>query len=45
MGSLRGASAPLKKLLSPFPFLRGRGIKGDRVLIKLIIKTRGKADG
>jgi len=22
---------PLLKLLSPFPFLRGRGIKGDRV--------------
>ncbi len=30
-GSFRGAPAPLKKLSSPFPLLRGRGTKGDRV--------------
>jgi len=31
LGSFRGALAPLKKLSSPFPLLRGRGTKGDRV--------------
>jgi len=30
-GSLRGAS-PLLKNSSPFPLLRGRGIKGDGVI-------------
>jgi hypothetical protein len=30
-GSFRGALAPLKKLSSPFPLIRGRGTKGDRV--------------
>jgi len=30
-GCLRGALAPLFKYLSPFPLIRGRGIKGDGV--------------
>jgi len=33
--------APLKKLSSPFPLSRGRGIKGDRVLNKYL---RGEVD-
>ncbi len=39
-GSFRGANtgwkAPLKKLSSPFPLVRGRGIKGDRVQVSNI---------
>jgi hypothetical protein len=29
---LKRGFAPLQKSLSPFPFLRGRGIKGDGVI-------------
>jgi hypothetical protein len=29
---LKRGFAPLQKSLSPFPLLRGRGIKGDRVI-------------
>jgi len=32
MVSLRGAN-PLLKNLSPFPLSRGRGIKGDKVIL------------
>jgi len=32
IGSLRGAKPLFLKKFSPFPLLRGRGIKGDRVI-------------
>jgi hypothetical protein len=31
-GSIRGTKSLFRKSLSPFPLLRGRGIKGDGVI-------------
>jgi hypothetical protein len=31
-GVFKRGEAPLQKLTSPFPFIRGRGNKGDRVI-------------
>jgi len=35
-GEFKRGEAPLLKILSPFPFERGRGIKGDGVIINHI---------